>query len=154
MLRKIKENKIVLGIIFLTILLVMLLQNFGYQSYARYVTDTLHYEQGIVVEISDSELHYDEELKIYLGTQNLKVKMTEGNEKGTVIEVTNYLTKTHNVLAKQNMSLIINADRPEQVEPYYTVYNYDRRFALIACVAVLFAAIFCIAFVNELNCLF
>lgn len=144
MLRKIKENKIVLGIIFPTILLVMLLQNFGYQSYARYVTDTLHYEQGIVVEISDSELHYDEELKIYLGTQNLKVKMTEGNEKGTVIEVTNYLTKTHNVLAKQNMSLIINADRPEQVEPYYTVYNYDRRFALIACVAVLFAAIFCI----------
>ena len=144
MLGKIKENKIVLGIIFLTILLVMLLQNFGYQSYARYVTDTLHYEQGIVVEISDSELPYDEELKIYLGTQNLKVKMTEGNEKGTVIEVTNYLTKTHNVLAKQNMSLIINVDRPEQVEPYYTVYNYDRRFALIACVAVLFAAIFCI----------
>ena len=144
MLGKIKENKIVLGIIFLTILLVMLLQNFGYQSYARYVTDTLHYEQGIVVEISDSELHYDEELKIYLGTQNLKVKMTEGNETGTVIEVTNYLTKTHNVLAKQNMSLIINVDRPEQVEPYYTVYNYDRRFALIACVAVLFAAIFCI----------
>lgn len=144
MLGKIKENKIVLGIIFLTILLVMLLQNFGYQSYARYVTDTLHYEQGIVVEISDSELHYDEELKIYLGTQNLKVKMTEGNEKGTVIEVTNYLTKTHNVLAKQNMSLIINVDRPEQVESYYTVYNYDRRFALIACVAVLFAAIFCI----------
>lgn len=144
MLGKIKENKIVLGIIFLTILLVMLLQNFGYQSYARYVTDTLHYEQVIVVEISDSELHYDEELKIYLGTQNLKVKMTEGNEKGTVIEVTNYLTKTHNVLAKQNMSLIINVDRPEQVEPYYTVYNYDRRFALIACVAVLFAAIFCI----------
>ena len=144
MLGKIKENKIVLGIIFLTILLVMLLQNFGYQSYARYVTDTLHYEQGIVVEISDSELHYDEELKIYLGTQNLKVKMTEGNEKGTVIEVTNYLTKTHNVLAKQNMSLNINVDRPEQVEPYYTVYNYDRRFALIACVAVLFAAIFCI----------
>lgn len=144
MLGKIKENKIVLGIIFLTILLVMLLQNSGYQSYARYVTDTLHYEQGIVVEISDSGLHYDEELKIYLGTQNLKVKMTEGNEKGTVIEVTNYLTKTHNVLAKQNMSLIINADRPEQVEPYYTVYNYDRRFALIACVAVLFAAIFCI----------
>ena len=144
MLGKIKENKIVLGIIFLTILLVMLLQNFGYQSYARYVTDTLHYEQGIVVEISDSELHYDEELKIYLGTQNLKVQMTEGSEKGSVIEVTNYLTKTHNVLAKQNMSLIINADRPEQVEPYYTVYNYDRRFALIACVAVLFAAIFCI----------
>lgn len=144
MLGKIKENKIVLGIIFLTILLVMLLQNFGYQSYARYVTDTLHYEQGIVVEISDSELHYDEELKIYLGTQNLKVQMTEGSEKGSVIEVTNYLTKTHNVLAKQNMSLIINADWPEQVEPYYTVYNYDRRFALIACVAVLFAAIFCI----------
>lgn len=144
MLRKIKENRLVFGIIFLTVLLVMLLQKFGYQSYSRYVTDTLHYDQGIVVEISDEDIEYDENLKIYLGTQNLKVRMTEGTEKGTVIEVANYLTKTHNVLARVNMALIINVDQPDEVEPYYTVFNYDRRFAMLACAAVLVAAIICI----------
>lgn len=141
MLRKIKENKITLGVIFLTVILVLLLQNFGYKSYARYVTDTLHYEQGIVVEISASDVSYDEKLKIYLGTQDLKVRMTEGDEKGNVIEVTNYLTKTHNVYAKVNMPLIINADQPEMVEPYYTVFNYDRRFWLLASILVLIVAI-------------
>ena len=144
MLRKIREDSLVLGIIFLTVLLVMLLQNFGYKSYSRYVTDTLHYDQGIVVEISDEDIEYDESLKIYLGTQNLKVRMTEGTEKGTVIEVTNYLTKTHNVLARVNMPLIINVDQPDKVEPYYTVFNYDRRFAMLACAAVLVAAVICI----------
>ncbi|WP_456081289.1 YibE/F family protein [Mediterraneibacter sp.] len=144
MLRKIREDSLVLGIIFLTVLLVMLLQNFGYKSYSRYVTDTLHYDQGIVVEISDEDIEYDKSLKIYLGTQNLKVRMTEGTEKGTVIEVTNYLTKTHNVVAKVNMPLIINVDQPDEVEPYYTVFNYDRRFAMLACAAVLVAAIICI----------
>lgn len=50
----------------------------------------------------------------------------------------------HNVVAKVNMPLIINVDQPDEVEPYYTVFNYDRRFAMLACAAVLVAAIICI----------
>lgn len=42
------------------------------------------------------------------------------------------------------MPLIINIDQPDNIEPYYTVYNYDRTFSLFACAAVLAAAIFCI----------
>lgn len=41
------------------------------------------------MEISNENIEYDEGLKLYLGTQDLKVKMTEGNEKGSIIEVTN-----------------------------------------------------------------
>ncbi len=143
-MKKIKENSIVLTIIFLSIILVLLFLKFGYKSYARYESDTLHYDQGIVVEISDSQIEYDKDLKIYLGTQDLKVKMIDGVSKGSTINVTNYLTQTHNVLAKVNMPLIINVDNPDDIEPYYTVFNYDRRFSILACIVMLIAAIICI----------
>ena len=77
-MRKIKDNSIVLAIILLSLILILFLQKFGYKSYSRYVSDTLHYNQGIVVEISNENIEYDEGLKLYLGTQDLKVKMTEG----------------------------------------------------------------------------
>ena len=137
MLRKIKQNYIVLILIFLSVLTILILQNFGFKSYSRYSTDTLHYDKGVVVEISNEDIEYDKELKIHLGSQDLKIKMSEGIQKGKIIEVTNYLTKTH-------MPLIINIDQPDNIEPYYTVYNYDRTFSLFACAAVLAAAIFCI----------
>ena len=144
MLRKIKENHIVLTLIFLSVLIVFILQSFSFKQYSRYSTDTLHYDKGIVVEISNENIEYDEKLKIFLGSQELKLKMTEGVKKDEIITVTNYLTKTHNVVAKQNMPLIINIDMPNNIEPYYTVYNYDRSFSLLSCAIVLIAAIFCI----------
>ena len=88
------------------------------------------------MEISNEDIEYDKELKIHLGSQDLKIKMSEGIQKGKIIEVTNYLTKTHNVHAKIHMPLIINIDQPDNIEPYYTVYNYDRTFSLFACAAV------------------
>ena len=110
MLRKIKQNFIVLILIFLSVLTILILQNFGFKSYSRYSTDTLHYDKGVVVEISNEDIEYDKELKIHLGSQDLKIKMSEGIQKGKIIEVTNYLTKTHNVHAKIHMPLIINID--------------------------------------------
>lgn len=50
MLRKIKQNYIVLILIFLSVLTILILQNFGFKSYSRYSTDTLHYDKGVVVE--------------------------------------------------------------------------------------------------------
>lgn len=144
MLRKIKENGIVFTLIFLTVLIVFILQSFTFKQYSRYSTDTLHYNKGIVVEISNEDIEYDEQLELFLGKQELKIKMTEGLKENEFITVTNYLTKTHNVVAKRNMPLIINLDMPSQLEPYYTVYNYDRTFSLFACAVVLAAAIFCI----------
>ena len=108
MWNKIKENGIVLAVIVLSVAAVILFQLFGVKSYSRYSTDSLHYEQGKVVEVS------------------------------------NYLTKTHNVYAKNGMKLIINADTPENVQPYYTVYNYDRNIPILSCCIILAAAIICI----------
>ena len=70
MWNKIKENGIVLAVIVLSVAAVILFQLFGVKSYSRYSTDSLHYEQGKVVEVSSENLEYDEELGLYLG--NLK----------------------------------------------------------------------------------
>lgn len=52
MANKIKENIVGLGIIVLTIIMILLFQAVGFQSYSRYSTDTLHYEKASVVEVS------------------------------------------------------------------------------------------------------
>ena len=128
-------------IISLSLIAVIAINQLGFKSYNRFETDSLHYDRGKVVEVIDEQITYDKELKIYLGTQDLKVKMTEGESKGKTIEVTNYITKVHQVIAKNNMSLIINIDSPTSVKPFYSVYNYDRSSSMIACVILLFAAI-------------
>ena len=145
MWNRIKENAIVLLIIAVTVLVTVLLQNFGFQSYSRFASDTLHYERAVVVEVLSEDLEYDENLEITLGTQVLQVRMLNGEEEGNTLEVTNYLTQTHNVYAEEGTRLIINADRPEgDVDPYYTVYNYDRTVPMISCFIVLAAAVICI----------
>lgn len=144
MKNRIRENSIVLFIILATVIAVVVFQKTGFRSYSRYASDTLHYEKAVAVEVSDEDLEYDKELRIYLGTQELKVKMLDGKEKGNIIEVTNYLTQTHNVYVKEGTKLIINADRPDNTEPYYTVYNYDRTMPMAGCILVLAAAIVCI----------
>lgn len=145
MWNRIKENAIVLLIIAVTVVVTVLLQNFGFQSYSRFASDTLHYERAVVVEVLSEDLEYDENLEITLGTQVLQVRMLNGEEEGNTLEVTNYLTQTHNVYAEEGTRLIINADRPEgDVEPYYTVYNYDRTVPMISCFIVLAAAVICI----------
>ena len=145
MWNRIKENAIVLLIIAVTVLVTVLLQNFGFQSYSRFASDTLHYERAVVVEVLSEDLEYDKNLEITLGTQVLQVRMLNGEEEGNTLEVTNYLTQTHNVYAEEGTRLIINADRPEgDVEPYYTVYNYDRTVPMISCFIVLATAVICI----------
>ena len=80
MLRKIKQNYIVLILIFLSVLTILILQNFGFKSYSRYSTDTLHYDKGVVVEISNEDIEYDKELKIHLGSQDRSEERRVGKE--------------------------------------------------------------------------
>lgn len=144
MKKKVRDNIVVITLISLTLIFTLCFQAFGMKEYSRYCTDTLHYERGKVVEVSEQEIEYDEGLGIYLGKQILQVEMLEGEEKGEVIEVTNYLTNTHSVYAKINTTLIINADRPEVSDSYYTVYNYDRTLPTLSSVVILMLAIFAI----------
>lgn len=95
------------------------------------VNDGISYQRGTVVQVLSRNLEESPLGSGMLGSQELTVALRDGCQ----ITVTNYLTDTHNILAKEGTKVIICVDAPEGVEPYYTVFNYDRSAAL----AVMFA---------------
>lgn len=138
---KIKQNKWAMILIAASVIGAIIFQNVGMKSYDRFNDESISYDKGKVVDIIDEKLEYNEKLEIETGTQVLKVLMKEGKFKGKTIEVTNYISKTHQTKMKKNTSVIVNVDAPENIEPYFTIYNYDRSFSLIAGILVLLAAI-------------
>lgn len=109
--------------------------------YQSLVNKSIHYEAGTVVaipseELSDSDLGSGQ----FLGVQHLQVRLHNGE----IVGLDNYLTDTHNILARPGMRVIVCADVPEGVAPYYTLYNYDRSAAVAGislCFVLLMAAI-------------
>lgn len=65
-----------------------------------------------------------------------------GDSAGQEVELTNGLSATHNVLAKVGGRLVIKAEQQEGLEPYYSVFNYDRGPAILGTL-VAFAALMC-----------
>ena len=134
-----KSSNFANGILYAVLLLAMfwmLVAPAEGSEYRRYVTDTLRYERATVEavlseDLTDSALGTGQQL----GQQTLLVRLSD-NQKVTV---ENYLTDIHNILVKAGQKVIICVDAPENVEPYYTVYNYDRAPGLVALVGVFFA---------------
>lgn len=110
-------------------------------SYQMYDSSTTTYVKGKAVKVLSEELEPAEgNDSRMLGVQTLQVKILEGTQKGQIIQVENQLSTTHNVYVKEGQALVIKADMPEGVEPFYSVYNYSRSggYALIA---VIFCAL-------------
>lgn len=118
-------------------ILVMLICPVEGNSYRRFATDTLSYVRAEVLEVQSEELT-DSTLgtEQQLGQQRLLVKLSTGEE----IELVNYLTETHNILAEEGSPIIVCVDAPENAAPYYTVYNYDRIVPLV-CLVIFFVLI-------------
>lgn len=111
-------------------------------TYKSYSTDTLSYDRARVISIDGENLEKDEEQpsRLYLGTQDLTVRFIEGDQKGETVTLTNYLTRSHNIMASEGQVIIVCADTPQNAEAYYTVYNYDRTVPLALLVALFAAA--------------
>ena len=112
---------------------VMLLRPVTTSDYSRFATDTLRYERAQVTavlaeDLTDSTLGTGQRL----GTQSLRVRLADGQE----IELTNYLTETHNVLLHEGDRTIVCADLPVGTAAYYTIYSYDRTGGLLALAAL------------------
>lgn len=127
-----KIPQILIELAVLLSILIMIICPVEGDSYRRFATDTLSYVQAEVLEVlsealSDSTLGTGQQL----GRQQLLVRLADGEE----IEVVNYLTETHNILAAEGSSVIICVDAPENTAPYYTVYNYDRSIPMAGLVA-------------------
>lgn len=141
MMKEIKKYKIVVIIIIATILCSLLFQKYLMKDYSRINNSTIDYVSAKVVEITSSELNYDDSLGINLGLQKIKVELLEGKNKGNTISLNNYLTSTHHVEVSKGTKIIITADEPNEIEPYYTVYSFDRSTGTMIFVGILFVFI-------------
>lgn len=107
-------------------------------TYTMYTTDTIYYEKGTVASVLFQQLEDSPDMPgRKLGEQQITVRLKNGEMKGKEIEITNYLTNTHNVLVKNGQHVIIKADRPEGIEPHYSLYNYDRTRGLLTVTGIL-----------------
>lgn len=113
------------GVVLAVVLLLVLTpqEDAGFQSV---VNDGISYQRGTVVRVLSQNLEESPLGSGMLGSQELTVVLHDGRQ----IAVTNYLTDTHNILAKEGAKVIICVDAPDGVEPYYTLFNYDRSAAL------------------------
>lgn len=135
------ENKKVIIIIVLSILAIGFTQNFLIKEYSTVESRNIHYSNGVVEEIKEESIEYNEALQIYLGKQKLSVKLKNGNHKGENVQVENFLTVQHNIKANKGTKVIVAEDEPEGISPYYTIYNYDRQIGMTLFVVLLFVII-------------
>ena len=128
-----KYSRLILELVVILVILIIILFPYKGNEYRIYSTKGTYYVYSKVVEVVSEEL---EESQLatgqMVGVQTLKVRFSDGEE----IEIKNYLTDDHNVLAKKGQNVVICKDAPEGVEPYYTVYNYDRMPILVILVCV------------------
>ncbi len=111
------------------LLVIMPQENADFQSL---VSNGISYQRGTVIQVLSQSLEESTLGSGMLGSQDLKIRLQDGRQ----IQLTNYLTDTHNILAEEGSKVIICVDAPDGVEPYYTLYNYDRTSALILIFAV------------------
>ena len=119
------------GIVLVVILLLVIMpqENADFQSL---VSSGISYQRGTVIQVLSQSLEESPLGSGMLGSQDLAVRLQDGSE----VQMTNYLTDTHNILAEEGSKVSICVDAPDGVEPYYTVYNYDRTSALVLIFAV------------------
>ena len=101
-------------------------------GYTMYNSQSISYDKGRVVEIIDESLQReDENSSRWLGTQQVLVQMNSGELKGSRIEVNNILSTDHNILLGAGDAVIVKVDSPEGIEPFYSIYNYDRTGGIV-----------------------
>lgn len=106
-------------------------------SYTSLNTSTMHYVRGVVTGVEAENLEKDSaDERLFLGSQELTVRILEGELKGEEVAFTNYLTRIHSIYVTEGQRVIVCADTPENAEAYFTLYQYDRTFPLILLVAV------------------
>lgn len=141
---ELKENRVVIIIMLITIIAVGFFNQYLAKDYSRVNNDSTDFVSGKIVEITSSNLEYDQDLKINLGKQVVVVEILEGKSAGKRVEIDNYLTAAHNVEVAIGSKVIISADEPDGIDSYYTVYNFDRGLGMIIFTCVLLLVIIAI----------
>lgn len=94
------------------------------------------FEKARVVSVQSEELELDEAIPgRFNGKQEIKIEILTGKYKGEIYDSTNLLTRSHNVLAKENMSIVAGIHETEN-GPQVWVYNYRREISVFFIMAI------------------
>lgn len=108
-------------------------------TYERFNSENQQYSKGKIISITKQQLEKDPvDAKRFLGLQTASIQVLEGDLQGKTVEVDNYLSTDHNILLRENQTILLCVDAPEGIEPYITVYNYDRTPGIYIMVILLF----------------
>lgn len=126
------------GILFVCLILLVISINMAFPlTYTVYNTDMISYEKGTVTAVLEEHLSPSPDMPgRQLGSQRITVRLDSGRQKGREITIHNYLSTTHNIPVSDGQAVIVKADRPENAEPLYSLYNYNRTPGLIAAAVV------------------
>lgn len=106
-------------------------------DYASLDTSGISYPSGTVSEVVSESLTpapYDPART--WGSQDLVVRVDDGELAGRQLEVHNEINDTHNIICRAGSRVILRLETQEGLEAYCSVYNYDRVPGLVGLVAV------------------
>ncbi len=109
-------------------------------DYTSLDTTGITYPSGTVTEVISEDLEptpYDSS-RLW-GSQELRVRINDGELAGQEVEIHNEVNDTHNILCEEGTGVIVRLESQEGLEPYFSIYNYNRGFGLAA-LLVVFAA--------------
>lgn len=116
----------------------------------RWDNKNVHYVKAKVLEVLEEDLSKKYNY-LNVGSQKLRVKILEGKEAGKEKIIDNTLFNTSSILAKSGTRIILLIDSPEGVEPYYTVYNYDRSIVIAIYIALFILLLYAVGKKNGLK---
>ena len=140
MLKKLSRTDIVITwLIGAFILCTTLLNNTFKDDFKKYDNSTLSYEKARVISVIKENLEEEQiSNRRYSGIQELEVELLTGKLKGEKVEVTNYITQKHNVVAKEGKEIMVCVDRPSEDFYKVSIYNYSRNNHIYIIVIVFF----------------
>ena len=124
------QSLMIIGVMALTLLFAFLYNRAHPVAYIQLTQDGISYARAEVVEIESEDLEDEDSTNRQVGIQQIKVQVLNGKHKGDVIELPNELSSMHNIHTYVGTRIILKIDEPDGVEPYYSVFNYDRTAAI------------------------
>lgn len=140
MLKRLSRTDIVITwLIGVFILCTTLLNNTFKDDFKKYDNSTLSYEKARVISVIKENLEKEQiSNRRYSGIQELEVELLTGELKGEKVEVTNYITQKHNVVAKEGKEIMVCVDRPSEDFYKVNIYNYSRNNYIYIIVIIFF----------------
>lgn len=131
-----RADAVVLAAIALVVGLVLVWYRAHPIDYTSLDTTGVSYVRGTVTEVVDEDVQatsYD--AGRCWGSQVLLVRLLDGSLAGEEVEITNTLSDTHQIQCVEGTSVIVRVESDEGLDPYFSIYNYDRGLGLAGLIA-------------------